>query len=140
MKKLLALGILVFLTLSATRGLRQEEKPAPPRGPTLEERVLALERALESETKAHAGERALCEQMNAYLQAQAKSAARMLEVLDESAKAGFTVGDNWRSREILVAGLREHWTNAQQDLPSAPAPALPAAPAAAPRKPQPDKR
>ena len=61
-----------------------------------------------------------------YLDAQALSAGTLAGILDESEKAGFTAGINPSSREILLAGWREHLTAMQRDVPVLPAPPAPA--------------
>jgi len=53
-----------------------------------------------------------------YLDAQAKSAAAMKDVLEQSESAGFTKGINFESREILLRGWREQLDALQQNVPS----------------------
>jgi hypothetical protein len=69
-----------------------------------------------------------------YLEAQAKSAASMASVLDESEKAGFTYGLNPDSRHLLLRGWREQLATAQKDVPEAEAPPPEPAPAKTPAK------
>jgi peptidoglycan hydrolase CwlO-like protein len=70
----------------------------------------------------------------AYFDEQAKAAAAMTTVLDESEKAGFTYGLNPDSRHILLRGWRDQLATAQKDVPVAEAPAAPPVPAKAPAR------
>ena len=83
----------------------------------LESRVSALEAALADEEKAHAETRAILDQTVAYIQNQAKTAQKMMTVLDSAEAAGFTAGINFKSREMLLAGFRQTYGNAQKDVP-----------------------
>jgi len=53
-----------------------------------------------------------------YIDAQAKWAKSMSNVLDESEKAGFTFGINPESREMLLKGWREELDTLQQGVPA----------------------
>lgn len=65
-----------------------------------------------------------------YLDAQAKSAAAMAAVLDQSETAGFTYGINPNSRHILLRGWREQLAAVQEGapIPEPPPPPPPATP------------
>ena len=91
------------------RGLSDESE--------LEARVVALEKALADEEKAHAETRAILDQTTEYVQANAASAQRMMGVLDAVEAAGFTAGINYKSREMLLAGLRDQYRTAQDSVP-----------------------
>jgi hypothetical protein len=88
----------------------------------LEERVQALEGQLAAERKRNDETRALLDQTLTYLGSQAKASQALLTALDESEQQGFAVGENWRSRETLLRGLRAWGTEAQSGLPAPPAP------------------
>jgi len=102
----------------------------------LEERVAALETELAAERKKNEETRALLEQSIAYLDVQAQSAKTMLTTLDDVEREGFTPGINFRSREILLAGMRAVWGSTQQGVPKLPGAAKGknAPPAKAPRQ------
>jgi hypothetical protein len=106
----LATGVLFLLPSNAAQG---GDDPLP----GLEERVAALETALETERAAHADTRALLELTLDYLDAQAKGAGALMLTLDAAEQAGFTAGINFRSREILLEGWRAYWGGQQQGLP-----------------------
>jgi hypothetical protein len=98
--------------------------------PSLEARVAALEGELAAECQRHDETRAMLEQTLGYLEKQSKAAQALLAQLDEAEAQGFAVGENWRSRQTLLAGFRAYWSGASSGLPKlpAPAPAKPAAP------------
>jgi hypothetical protein len=96
----------------------------------LEKRVAALEEELAALKAARTQDAGFAEETIAYLEAQSQSAAKMLAVLDESEQLGFTAGINFRSREVLFAGLRSYWAEAQKGVPKAPKTKAAAAPPA----------
>ena len=133
MKKLLTLvafGVLVSIGMSSSPSVtaRSPQAAAPQE---LEARVASLEGELALEKKRHDETRVVLEQTLAYLEKQSKAAQTLLTVLDESEREGFTVGENWRSRQVLLVGMRAYWGEAQ-GVPKAPAP--PAPPPAPARK------
>jgi len=140
MKKLLpAASLLVFSVFAA--GLRAS---APARaaqnagGQGLEARVAALEGELASVKKSNEETQALLAQTLTYLDKQTKAAQTLLAALDEVEKQGFAVGENWRSRETLLAGMRAYWSGVGNGLPKPPsAAAAPAKPAAPPARTRP---
>jgi len=101
----------------------------------LEARVAALEGELALEKRRQDETRALLDQTLVYLEKQGKAAQALLAVLDESEQQGFAVGENWRSRQTLLGGMRTYWTEQQAGVPKppAPAPAKPALPTRPPR-------
>ena len=131
MKKLLsaasfllpALLIFVFLRTVPAQGAQS----AAAQG--LEARVAALESELQTQKRREDETRALLDQTLAYLEAQAKASQTLLATLNEVEQQGFAVGENWRSRQTLLAGFRAYWGGAQTGLPKAPAPAKPGVPA-----------
>lgn len=64
------------------------------------------------------GARKTIEETQKYIDAQAKSAKTMAEVLDESEKAGFTFGINPESRVLLLQGWRNELGERQQGVPT----------------------
>lgn len=137
MKKLLCAAAFLFLSTLAVAALRPDA-PALARGPAaqqdaLESRVSSLETELAAERRRHEETRALLDQTLAYLEKQSQAAQALLLVLDESEQQGFAVGENWRSRQTLLAGMRAYWGDQQgvpkPATPPAPKPAAPTRPA-----------
>ncbi len=129
MKKLLPAASFLLLSALVAIALRASapaQAAQPAQGQALEARVSTLETDLATERRRHDETRALLEQAVGYLDKQSKAAQALLTVLDESESQGFAVGENWRSRETLLAGLRAFWGSAQSGLPKLPeAPAAP---------------
>ena len=113
MKKAFPIALLLVSTGWFLRGDAQEAGQDSP----LEARVVALEKALADEEKAHTETRAILDQTVEYLQASSQSAGRMMGVLDSVEAAGFTAGINYKSREMLLAGLRDQYRTAQASVP-----------------------
>ncbi len=57
------------------------------------------------------------ERIEAYLQAQAKSAQALEDALDEAVDQGYTAGINYRSRETLIDAWKKQNTAALMDVP-----------------------
>lgn len=133
MKKLLPVASFLLVSTSALLLLRASAPAQAAQQPGvqaqgLEARVAALEMALAAEKQRNDETRAQLEQTLAYLDKQAKAAQTLLGVLDESEAQGFAMGENWHSRETLLAGLRAYWRGAEGGLPKPAAPAKPAPP------------
>jgi len=132
MKKLLAAvtsGILAGAVLFGSGPdvpAQAQQEGAPPQG--LEARVATLEGELALEKRRHEETRVLLEQTLAYLEKQSQAAQVLLGALDESEREGFAVGENWRSRQILLTGLRAYGGEVK-GVPKLPAPERPATPA-----------
>ncbi|HEX6883280.1 MAG TPA: hypothetical protein VF530_07850 [Planctomycetota bacterium] len=132
MKKLLAAvtsGILAGAVLFGSGPdlpAQAQQGGAPPQ--ELAARVATLEGELALERRRHEETRATLEATLVYLEKQAQAAQALLGVLDESEREGFAVGENWRSRQILLTGLRAYWGEVK-GVPKLPAPERPAAPA-----------
>jgi len=124
---LLLFGLLVAAQHKSST--TQAQSGAPAQG--LEARVATLESELATEKRRGEEMRALLEQTLLYLDKQTKAAQAILPVLDESEQQGFAAGDNWRSRQTLLAGMRAYWGAVQSGAPRLPAPrpVEPAAPA-----------
>lgn len=128
----LALLVAVFLRTGAPVEGAQTDSLAQ----GLEARVATLESQLQAERGRHDETRALLEQTLAYLEQNARAAQTLLGVLDVSEKQGFAVGENWHSRQTLLAGFRAYWGDAQAGIPKVPVPppVKPATPARPARK------
>jgi hypothetical protein len=135
MKTLLPAAVLLFVPLTAavTRPTGAEVRGAPSvqgapdaKQQGLEERVAALENELATEKRRHDETRELLVKTLAYLEEQSAAADKLMATLTESEAEGFAVGENWRSREILLAGFRAYWGAKSTNLPKAPKPAAPA--------------
>jgi hypothetical protein len=117
MKKLVP--ALCVVALAASLGFPQDPAPQGQGSPNLEKRVEALEKELAATKQELADTRARVDASVAYLHAQAKGAQHMLDVLASSEEAGFVPGINYRSREILLSGMREWYGGKTEDLPAA---------------------
>lgn len=113
MKKQSPLALLGLCVLAAA---------AVPQGNTndLEARVKSLEHELADERGRNEEARELLVQTVAYLHAHAKAGEGVLGTLTESEKLGFTAGINFRSREVLLDGLRGYYASLEEDLPAVP--------------------
>jgi len=120
MKSSLGILAVVFTALACGLAFSQNPPAQTPPAPSTEkwEKELAAARlrfeALASEVADLRKQMAATQK---YLEAQAKSAGSMMEVLDESEKAGFTYGLNPNSRHIMLRGWRDQLTTAQKDVP-----------------------
>jgi hypothetical protein len=85
---------------------------SPPQADPLEPRVQALEAEVAALKQDFAAQAARVAQTTGYLAAQKHRAAALLKTLDQSEQEGFTAGINYRSREVLLAGLRS-WARGQ---------------------------
>jgi outer membrane murein-binding lipoprotein Lpp len=115
---LVVLAVLVASTVLAVTALSKDaEAPQPSR---LEEKVRTLEdKVLKLRTELKAT-RTVQAKLLRYLDGQAKAAEGLAKALDESEKAGFTYGQNFKSREILLSGFRKRIAAVRQGLPAAP--------------------
>lgn len=133
MTKLLPAAAFLLLTTTVALSMRAS---APAQGAAagqqgLEARVATLESELKAEKKKNDETRALLEQTLAYLDKQMKSGQTLVGALDQCEQQGFAVGENWQSRQTLLAGIRAYCGDQQTGLPkaTATAPAKPVAPA-----------
>jgi hypothetical protein len=147
MKTLLPAAVLLFVPLTAAvtrptgtevQGAHVAQGAQDAKQQGLEERVAALENELATEKRRHDETRELLVKTLAYLEEQSAAADKLLATLTESEAQGFAVGENWRSREILLAGFRAYWGAKSTNLPKAPAKA--AAPAPAPMSQRPVRK
>lgn len=145
MQKLLPAASFLLLSLMAVVALRASAPAQAAQGDAaggaassqaLEARVSALELELQLQKTRNDEGRLLLEQTQAYLEKQSKAAQALLATLDVVEQQGFAFGENWRSRETLLAGMRAYWGDALTGLPKLPAPVppKPTVPARVPRK------
>jgi hypothetical protein len=122
MKTLLTLGTgLVLLTLG-TGSWRAASAAQDPAAQGLDARVAALEGKLGALEKKNDETRLLVEETVTYLEKHGKAALTLTGALDQSKEEGFAVGENWKSRETLLEGLRAYLAEGQTGLPKLPAP------------------
>ena len=114
MKKL---SLLFVSGLAASLALNGASAHAPQTD--LEQRVWQLEDALAAEKKANLQTRAVLEQVQRYLENQAKAAKSMQSTLDQAEKEGFAKGINFQSRATLLEGWRASLKTVQKDVPKA---------------------
>ena len=123
MKNLLPVLALTTIPIAALPVvLAQEGETQEEAGPTVEQRLGALEAKVEElvrREREHAQEH---DQVLAYLAKQSQAATALLTQLDSSESLGFTAGINPQSREVLLAGFRAYYGEAQRDVPAKPAP------------------
>jgi len=86
----------------------------------MEARMLALETEIKELKMSNKKQEALLTQAIKYLENQAKSGAKLAQVLDRSEGLGFTKGINFESREVMLSGLRAHTKALQEDVPRNP--------------------
>lgn len=139
MKTFLTVGTGLFLlTFAAFAGRPAASAQEPAKqgsAQDVEARLAALEAKVAGFEKKNEETVKLVEQTVAYLEKQGKSAQTLAGVLDVVQEQGFAVGENWKSRETLLAGLRAYLADNQAGVPK-----LPAAPAAAKPAPQAQRR
>jgi hypothetical protein len=134
MKNLLALGsglLLVTLGAGSWRSAAAQEV-AQDAAPGVDARLAALEAKVATLEKKNEESRLLVEQTVVWLEKHGKAAQTLNGVLDQAQEQGFAVGENWKSRETLLIGLRAYLATSQSDLPKLPA--APPAPQPAPAK------
>ena len=114
--KILSLATLLLLVPPAFAPVQQDLEDDE-----LEKKVATLEDELATLKESRMQDKALLEQVLLYLETQSQEGAKMLGTLDESEQLGFTAGINFRSREVLLSGMRAYWTEVQKGVPKAPA-------------------
>lgn len=140
MKTLLTLATgLVLLTLGtgSWRAAAAAQEPAKAgAGQDLEARLAALEGKVVALEKKNEETRGLVEETVKYLEQHGKAAQTLTSALDLSKEQGFAVGENWKSRETLLEGLRAYLAEGQNGLPklAPPTPAPKPAPAQRPKR------
>jgi septal ring factor EnvC (AmiA/AmiB activator) len=149
MKTLLPVAVLSLLPLTAAFARQPDPSAAAIQAApgsqesaqqSLDERVAALEIELAAEKRRHDETRELLTKTLTYLEEQSAAADKLLATLTESEKQGFAVGENWRSRQTLLAGFRAYWGAKTTNLPKAPKPAVDKGAAKAPMSQRPARR
>jgi len=123
MKKLLTGGAFLLLStvLLATHRPAAAVQAAQGQGQSIDARVATLETDLAAMRAKLDETHAQLEQTLAYLEKQSKAAERLVAALDEAEQQGFAVGENWKSRQTLLAGMRAYCGDQQNGVPKAPA-------------------
>ena len=139
MKTFLSLGtglLLVTLGANAWRPTAAAQEPATktPPAQSVDERLAALEAKVASLEKKQEESVKLVEQTVTYLEKHGKASQTLAGVLDTVQEQGFAVGENWKSRETLLTGLRAYLADGQAGVPKLAAPAAPAKPAPQPAR------
>ena len=116
------LGIVAFAVAALACGMAFSQNPpaqdpAPQRVDKFETELAATRLRVEALSAEVADLKKQVASAVAYIATQAKSAAAMAAILDESEKAGFTYGLNPDSRHVLLRGWREQLAAAQKDVP-----------------------
>ncbi|MBL8863294.1 MAG: hypothetical protein JNK02_14960 [Planctomycetes bacterium] len=117
-----ALSCLATLALACATFESREAAQAQAQSADLAAEVLALKQSVEAQAKDVAEAKQLAEKSARYAAEQAKAAAALAAVLDESEKAGFTYGINPESRVVLLRGWRDALAAAQREVPPVPEP------------------
>lgn len=136
MKTLLTLGTGLLLLTLGTGSWRSaaaaQETTQDPAAQGVEARLATLEAKLVAMEKKNEETRLLAEQTVLWIEKQSKASQSLAGVLDQAQAQGFAAGENWKSRETLLAGWRAQIAAAQEGLPKLPSP--PPAPKPAPAK------
>ena len=106
----------IAAVLGLTFGFGFAQDPAPASGMT--ERLEALEQEVSQLKSDLAAKTAAAEEVQRYLAGEKERGTALLKAFDEAEQAGFTAGINYRSREILLGGLRSYVKDAQKGLPA----------------------
>ena len=125
MKHQLIFAVSAFALLATSMAFTssaQSQDPVQQRLDAMQKDILDSRTRMEQAIEELKGTRKTIDEAQKYIDAQAKAAKSMAEVLDESEKAGFTYGINASSREVLLAGWREQLVVLQEGVP-APLPA-----------------
>jgi len=136
-KTLLTVGsglLLLIVATTAGRPAASAQEPAgqDPAAQGVEARLAALETKVAGLEKKNEETVKLVEQTVTFLEKQGKASQALAGVLDTCQEQGFAVGENWKSRETLLTGLRTYLADNQAGLPKLAAP--PAKPAPQPAR------
>ena len=135
MKKLLCAAAFLLVSVAVLSARRPASAVQAAQGQaqaqSLEARVATLESDLATARARLEETRTQLDQTLAYLDKQSKAAQKLAGALDEAEQQGFAVGENWHSRQTLLAGMRSYCGDQQTGVPK-PAPAAPAAKPTAP--------
>jgi len=117
MKKFLPFAFALLLVCTLLSSAQNAARGATVQS-DLEARVDELEEALALQGQKTKKTTQALEEVLVYLEAQAKAAERLGQVLDQSEELGFTWGINPESREVLLAGWRKTLKATQEGVPS----------------------
>jgi len=121
MKLQLIFAVVASALLASSLAINSAASPQDPvqqRLDVMQKDILDSRARVEKLVEELKGARKTLEEAQKYIDAQAKSAKTMAEVLDESEKAGFTFGINPESRVLLLQGWRNELGERQQGVPT----------------------
>ena len=142
MKNLLPVLALTTIPIAALPVVLAQEENTQEGGPTVEQRLDVLEAKVEELVRRELEHAKEHDQVLAYLAKQSQAATALLAQIDSCESLGFTAGINPQSREVLLAGFRAYYGEAQRDVPAKPMPVeeLRKVPQRAARKPPADEK
>ena len=111
--------VVCFSALWATPTRGAQDDGRVDRLTALEQRVAATQAQVDSLAGELAEVRGLVDQTVSYLESQADAGTALEKKLGEVEANGFTAGQNYRSRELLLEGLRGWIAGQQKGLPGA---------------------
>ena len=121
MKLQLTFAVLASVLLAsafAFNASARQQDPVQQRLDAMQKDILDSRTRVEQMVEELKGARKMLDEAQKYIEAQAKAAKALVEVLDAAEKAGFTFGINPESREILLKGWREELDTLQQGVPT----------------------
>jgi len=121
MKLQLTFAVLASVLLAsafAFNASARQQDPVQQRLDAMQKDILDSRTRVEQMVEELKGARKTLDEAQKYIEAQAKAAKALVEVLDAAEKAGFTFGINPESREILLKGWREELDTLQQGVPT----------------------
>ena len=121
MKLQLTFAVLASVLLAsafAFNASAHQQDPVQQRLDAMQKDILDSRTRVEQMVEELKGARKTLDEAQKYIDAQAKAAKALVEVLDAAEKAGFTFGINPESREILLKGWREELDTLQQGVPT----------------------
>jgi len=121
MKLQLSFAVVASALLASSLAFNSVAAPQDPvqqRLDAMQKDILDSRARVEQMVEELKGARKTIEETQKYIDAQAKSAKTMAEVLDESEKAGFTFGINPESRVLLLQGWRDELGARQEGVPT----------------------
>jgi HAMP domain-containing protein len=121
MKLQLTFAVLASVLLASALGFSasaRQQDPVQQRLDAMQKDILDSRTRVEQMVEELKGARKTLDEAQKYIDAQAKAAKALVEVLDAAEKAGFTFGINPESRELLLKGWREELDTLQQGVPT----------------------
>jgi len=110
-------SVLLASALAFNASARTQD-PVQQRLDAMQKDILDSRARVEKMVEELKGARKTLDEAQKYIDAQAKAAAAMVEVLAAAEAAGFTFGINPESRELLLKGWREELDTLQQGVPT----------------------